>query len=187
MQYYRTSTSRDKFMRLLSLLIVTLLLPACASISQLPHEIAKLPDEIVYKLPTRQGNVIEQKQLDQLHVGMTRDQVKFLMGTPIAANPFREDRWDYFGYYKSPRGEVSRRNVTLYFDNTKLTHMEGVRVASADKQDEAKQLDVPDTEMLTKQQKLLKKDDSDRARDENPAGTPSAIPSSEGSNLPAPP
>ena len=67
---------------------------------------------IIYKLPTRQGNVIEQKQLDQLQVGMTREQVKFLMGTPIASDPFRGERWDYFGYYKSPRGQVSTRTVT---------------------------------------------------------------------------
>ncbi|MDB5988227.1 MAG: outer membrane protein assembly factor BamE [Nevskia sp.] len=190
MQYYRTSTSRDKFMRLFSLLIVILLLPACASISKLPHEIAKLPDEIVYKLPTRQGNVIEQKQLDQLHVGMTRDQVKFLMGTPIAANPFREDRWDYFGYYKSPRGEVSRRNVTLYFDNAKLTHMEGVRLASADQAVQAKTLDDPDFDNFSKQQKQDKKDNADRARDENPAGvpgTPGALPSPTTSSIPVTP
>ncbi|MEC9363711.1 MAG: outer membrane protein assembly factor BamE, partial [Pseudomonadota bacterium] len=51
--------------------------------------------QIIYKLPTRQGNVIEQKQLDQLQTGMTREQVLFLMGTPLAASPFREDRWDY--------------------------------------------------------------------------------------------
>jgi outer membrane protein assembly factor BamE len=190
MQYYRISTSCDKFMRLFLFLMVTLWLPGCASISKLPHEIARLPDEIVYKLPTRQGNVIEQKQLDQLHVGMTRDQVKFLMGTPIATNPFREDRWDYFGYYKSPRGEVSRRNVTLYFDNTKLTHMEGVRVASADQEVQAKTLDDPDFDTLAKQQKQDKKDNADRARDENPAGgpgTPGALPSPASSNIPVTP
>ncbi len=185
MQYYRISSSRDKFMRLFSLLILSVLLPACSTMSKLPSQIAKLPDQIVYKLPTRQGNVVEQKQLDQLHVGMTRDQVKFLMGTPIATNPFREDRWDYFGYYKSPRGEVSTRNVTLYFDNSKLTHMEGVRVASADAQAQAKTLDDPDFGALAKAQKQDKKDNLDRARDENPAGTPNAVPSAEGSNLPA--
>lgn len=82
---------------------------------------------LIYKLSTRQGNVIEQKQLDQLQIGMTRDQVKFLLGTPVAAGPFRDDRWDYIGYYKAPRGEVSSRTVTLYFTNEKLSQMEGVQ------------------------------------------------------------
>jgi outer membrane protein assembly factor BamE len=87
--------------------------------------------QIIYKLPTRQGNVIEQKQLDQLQVGMTREQVHFLLGTPIAASPFREDRWDYVGYYKSPRGQESSRVVTLYFDKDSLQRMEGIQVAGA--------------------------------------------------------
>lgn len=81
---------------------------------------------LIYKLPTRQGNVIEQKQLDQLKIGQTRDQVLFLMGTPIAASPFRSDRWDYVGYYKSPRGVVASRTVTLYFEGDSLSKMEGV-------------------------------------------------------------
>lgn len=81
--------------------------------------------QLIYKLPTRQGNVIEQKDLDKLKVGMTRDQVKFVMGTPLASNPFRKDRWDYFGYYKSPRGDVTQRTVTLTFEGDLLTSMTG--------------------------------------------------------------
>ena len=85
---------------------------------------------IVYKLPTRQGNVIDQKQFDLLKVGQTREQVKFLLGTPIASSPFRTDRWDYYGYYKDPRGKVSTRTISLYFAGDKLDRMEGVQLAS---------------------------------------------------------
>ena len=81
---------------------------------------------LIYKLPTRQGNVLEQKQLDQLKVGQSRDQVLFLLGTPIAASPFRADRWDYVGYYKSPRGVIASRTVTLSFEGDSLAKMEGV-------------------------------------------------------------
>ncbi|MGH8460626.1 MAG: outer membrane protein assembly factor BamE [Stenotrophobium sp.] len=89
---------------------------------------------LIYKLPTRQGNVLEQKQLDQLKLGMTRDQVKFLIGTPVAASPFTHDHWDYIGYYRSPRGQVSDRLVTLYFDNdNKLTRMDGVEEMTSNK------------------------------------------------------
>lgn len=100
-------------MRAFYILIIALSLSGC--------------EGLIYKLSTRQGNVIEQKQLDQLQIGMTRDQVTFLLGTPVAVGPFREDRWDYIGYYKSPRGEVSSRTVTLYFTNDKLSRMEGVQ------------------------------------------------------------
>lgn len=84
---------------------------------------------VVYKLPTRQGNVIDQKQFDLLKVGQTREQVKFLLGTPIATSPFRNDRWDYYGYYKDPRGKVSTRTISLFFDGDKLERMEGVQLA----------------------------------------------------------
>jgi len=102
---------------------------------------------IVYKLPTRQGNVIDQKQFDLLKVGQTREQVKFLLGTPIATSPFRTDRWDYFGYYKDPRGKVSSRTISLYFDADKLARMEGVEIAGA-----ARPLDSPDVERIQAEQ-----------------------------------
>lgn len=82
---------------------------------------------IVYRLPTRQGNVIEQSELNKLQIGMTKKQVTYILGTPIASSPFESSRWDYYGYYKSPRGNVSSRNVSLSFDSSdKLTHMVGV-------------------------------------------------------------
>ena len=111
---------------------------------------------IIYKLPTRQGNVIEQKQLDQLQVGMTKDQVKFLLGTPIATSPFRNERWDYFGYYKSPRGQVSSRTVSLYFDDNKLARMEGAKLENGE------DVGTPDADDIAKQ---VKKDEHDKGRD----------------------
>lgn len=92
--------------------------------------------EIVYKLPTRQGNAIEQKDLDKLQVGMSREQVRFIMGTPVATTTFRNDRWDYYGYYKPPRGEPYARTVSLFFDGDKLARMEGEKpVKGAGRQD----------------------------------------------------
>tara|TARA_R110000787_G_scaffold162309_9_gene275675 strand:- start:1871 stop:2365 length:495 start_codon:yes stop_codon:yes gene_type:complete len=89
---------------------------------------------IVYKLPTRQGNVIEQRDLDKLKPGMTREQVEFVMGTPLATTPFRSDRWDYYGYYESPQGQVAQRTVTMYFDGEELSRIEG---ADAPKDEDA--------------------------------------------------
>lgn len=80
---------------------------------------------LIYKLPTRQGNVIEQKEIDKLEIGMTREQVRFVMGTPMAANSLQPNRWDYFGYYKSPRGKTFSRTVSLYFEGEKLARMVG--------------------------------------------------------------
>lgn len=124
-------------MRLLVALSLAVALPACG---------------IVYKLPTRQGNVIEQKQLDQLRTGMTRDQVRFLLGTPLAASPFRDSRWDYVGYYKTPRGQLFTRTVSLYFESDKLARTEGAEAAKTADQT------VPDTGSAIKEEKKLKEE-----------------------------
>ena len=105
--------------------------------------------QIIYKLPTRQGNVIEQRDLNKLKPGMTREQVKFVMGTPLAATPFRDDRWDYVGYYKSPRGEVTQRTVSVYFDGNQLARLEG-----AEEQQGANALSRPDADAVIKADKL---------------------------------
>lgn len=123
--------------------------------------------QLIYKLPTRQGNVIEQKQLDQLKVGMTREQVKFLLGTPVAASPFESQRWDYVGYYKSPRGKVSNRVVSLYFDQNTLARMEGTE---APKQDAA--LDSPDVETVIEQEK---KAETEKTREESEQNRESGV------------
>lgn len=82
--------------------------------------------QLVYKLPTRQGNVIEQSKLDQLELGMTQEQVRFLLGTPLAANPYNAARWDYLGYYRAPRGAEVQRIVSLYFVDDKIARMDGI-------------------------------------------------------------
>ena len=114
--------------------------------------------QIVYKLPTRQGNVIEQKQLDQLRLGMNREQVEYLLGSPIATDPFRDDRWDYLGYYKSPRGDVSKRIVTLHFEGELLAQMEGI----ADPNSKDKALETPDVETILQQEKKDKQQTESR-------------------------
>ena len=124
-----------------------------------------------HPLPTRQGNVIDQKQLDQLQVGMTRDQVKFLMGTAVATGPFAEDRWDYIGYYKSPHGEVSERTVTLYFAGDKLSKMDGIQLSNA-----GIGMQPPDAKNVIDQQKKEKMEDArtqnERVMDSGEPATP---------------
>lgn len=114
--------------------------------------------QIIYKLPTRQGNVIEQRDLNKLKPGMTREQVKFVMGTPLAATPFRSDRWDYVGYYKSPRGEISQRTVSIFFEGDQLARLEGAEPA-----DDDSDLSKPDADAV------IKADARDRATAERSA------------------
>jgi outer membrane protein assembly factor BamE (lipoprotein component of BamABCDE complex) len=88
--------------------------------------------QLVYKLPTRQGNFIEQGKLDQLQLGMTPEQVRFLLGTPMAADPYDANRWDYLGYYRAPRGAEAKRIVSLYFREGQLARMDGIEADTVD-------------------------------------------------------
>jgi len=54
----------------------------------------------VHKLDIQQGNVVTQEMVDKLRPGMTRAQVRYVLGTPLVTDSFHQDRWDYFYSYK---------------------------------------------------------------------------------------
>jgi len=117
--------------------------------------------ELVYKLPTRQGNVIEQKELDKLAIGMTREQVRFVLGTAIASSALREDRWDYFGYYKPPRGKPFSRTVSLYFEGDTLVRMEGEKpVKDGSDKPDLETLEAEKKKAATEEERAKEKTDS---------------------------
>ncbi|MCZ7600479.1 MAG: outer membrane protein assembly factor BamE [Gammaproteobacteria bacterium] len=62
----------------------------------------------VYRIDVQQGNDLTPKQVEALEVGMNRQQVRALLGTPLVDDPFRRDRWDYFYTFKGGREEGSR-------------------------------------------------------------------------------
>ncbi|HSG59532.1 MAG TPA: outer membrane protein assembly factor BamE [Woeseiaceae bacterium] len=72
----------------------------------------------VYRASISQGNLIEQKDLDQVEVGMTRNQVRFLLGTPMIDDPFHASRWDYIYYLKMGRKDATfKRWVSIEFED----------------------------------------------------------------------
>src|SRR5580698_4725743 len=77
----------------------------------------------VYRMNIQQGNYLEGRTVDQLQVGMTRSQVRYLLGTPMVPDAFDKERWDYLYYYK--RGRLRRpqeRHVTVFFKEEKVEH-----------------------------------------------------------------
>ena len=72
----------------------------------------------VYRASIAQGNLVKEEDLAQLEVGMTRKQVRFLLGTPMIDDPFHRDRWDYVYYLKIRRGGASfKRWVSVLFED----------------------------------------------------------------------
>lgn len=81
---------------------------------------------LIYKQNIQQGNALEQDDLNQLELGMTKNQVSFLLGTPAIHDPFHHDRWDFISTFSRRGGEPVRRLVTLEFEDDRLATMRGV-------------------------------------------------------------
>jgi outer membrane protein assembly factor BamE len=79
----------------------------------------------IYRMPVQQGNFLEDKELNQVQLGMTRTQVRYLLGTPMVADPFTNSRWDYV--YTLKRGTIStanRRHFIVYFEGDKVVKID---------------------------------------------------------------
>jgi outer membrane protein assembly factor BamE len=70
----------------------------------------------VYRAAVSQGNLIKQEDLDQVEIAMTKNQVRFLVGTPMIDDPFARNRWDYVYYLKIGRNVASQKRwVSIIF------------------------------------------------------------------------
>lgn len=84
-----------------------------------------------YRMEIQQGNMVNQEMVSKLAVGMTKEQVRFILGTPLIVDPFRVDRWDYvFSRQQENRTEVEKRRVVVFFEDNKLKRLEGDVVAA---------------------------------------------------------
>jgi len=78
-----------------------------------------------YRIDVRQGNYVDQEMVSQLRRGMTRDQVRFVMGSPLVVDMFREDRWEYVYRFRPGRGDVQQRVISVLFVDDLLDRVEG--------------------------------------------------------------
>jgi outer membrane protein assembly factor BamE len=90
----------------------------------------------VYRINIQQGNFLNQSAVDTVKEGMTRSQVRYLLGTPMVADSFNKERWDYIYYLKKGRSRhVDSRRVTVYFDGDKVARLDKPTDEEAAKQD----------------------------------------------------
>lgn len=133
---------------LLALAVLTLALAGCLR---------------VYKIDVQQGNDLSEKQLSALEVGMDRQAVRALLGTPLLDDPFRQDRWDYFYAFKPGRSkEVTRRQVSLFFDGDRLARVEGGL------EEETVRANAVDVEEMIKAEREAREAEEDARRAEQP-------------------
>lgn len=79
----------------------------------------------VYRIDVQQGNLLDDEDIGQVEVGMTRSQVQFLLGTPMIADSFHRDRWDYAYYFRRGRSEdIIQRWVVVYFEDDRVARVD---------------------------------------------------------------
>lgn len=78
-----------------------------------------------YRMDIQQGNFVSQDMVSQLKRGMTRDQVRFVLGTPLVTDIFHANRWDYVYYLDRPGQPRVERRLAVFFDDDRLARLEG--------------------------------------------------------------
>lgn len=84
-----------------------------------------------YRIDVRQGNYVDQAMVSQLRKGMTQEQVRFVLGTPLLVDVFHSNRWDYVYRFKRGTGSLESRKLSVYFVDGKLESVDGDVVAGA--------------------------------------------------------
>ena len=94
--------------RVTTALLIVGVLSACSSVPRIVNE---------YKIDVQQGNVLTQEMVSQLRPGLTKDQVRFILGSPMLVDIFHVDRWDYvYRLQKGSTGAVETRKFSTFFD-----------------------------------------------------------------------
>jgi len=104
-------------------LFLPVLLAACSNVPQATSYLSP------YRNDVRQGNFVTQEMVVQLRPGLTREQVRFILGSPLVADMFHADRWDYLYRLRPGRGETQQRHLAVFFQDGKLTRVAGDVVA----------------------------------------------------------
>jgi len=78
-----------------------------------------------YRIDVEQGNIVTPEMVEQLKPGMSRRQVRFVMGTPLVEDTFNPDRWDYHYVKRNGTDTLSQSQLTVFFDGDKLVDVAG--------------------------------------------------------------
>jgi outer membrane protein assembly factor BamE len=76
-------------------------------------------------MTVQQGNIITEEMVDQLELGMSRSQVRYLLGTPLLTDMFHTDRWDYTYTIRRGHEPMQTKRLTLFFEEDSLARIDG--------------------------------------------------------------
>ncbi len=104
------------------------LLPACALVAAASLSgcgVPTIPGVTPYRMEIQQGNFISQEMVSRLSPGMSKDQVRATLGTPLLTDIFHADRWDYVYTREGQDGSKEQRKLVVHFSDGKLVRLDG--------------------------------------------------------------
>jgi outer membrane protein assembly factor BamE len=115
--YLPRNIQRMTLFQLARTVLLVTAISGCSSVPRIVNE---------YKIDVQQGNVLTQEMVSQLRPGLTKDQVRFILGTPVLMDMFHANRWDYVYRLQKGNGVVEMRKFSAFFDaSEKLTSVSG--------------------------------------------------------------
>jgi outer membrane protein assembly factor BamE len=109
----------------LALLVFAAAAPAC-------NYVPRIPGVTPYKMEIQQGNFVSQEMVSQLKQGMSKEQVRFILGTPLLTDIFHADRWDYVYWREAAGGQREQRKLVVWFEKGQLARLDGDVVVAKD-------------------------------------------------------
>lgn len=122
--------NRHQMRKVLTYLVIgaTLVLAGCSTQKKTDLYYRSSPLErlpFVYKMTVQQGNIVTEEMVDRLEPGMSKSQVRFLLGTPMLTDLFHTDRWDYTYTIRRGHSDLKTTQLTLFFEEDSLVRVEG--------------------------------------------------------------
>ena len=102
----------------LALLLAATAAPGC-------NFVPRIPGITPYRMDIQQGNFVSQEMVSQLKPGMSKEQVRFILGTPLLTDIFHAERWDYVYWREDPEGRREQRKLAVFFDKGQLSRVDG--------------------------------------------------------------
>jgi outer membrane protein assembly factor BamE len=92
--------------------------------------VPQIPGVTPYRIDIQQGNFVSQEMVAQLKPGMSKEQVRLVLGTPLLTDIFHADRGDYVYWREKPGAKRENRKLTVFFEDGKVTRLDGDVVAA---------------------------------------------------------
>ncbi len=122
----------------------------------------------VYKIDVQQGNALDAEMVNKVKMGMNKEQVQYVLGSPLITDSFHPDRWDYIYLFTPGYGEQERRQLTLTFDRDEVIDINKHNIVESDTADTT--IETEDEKKINKEE-LSEKDQQELEELEKQADT----------------